>query len=143
VSTSDNRGQRGGRRGAHSVEFALILPAFLAVMAGILDYGWFLFLRSTSVTAVRNGCRVGAVFEQSHTPTPEDAAETYIVDHMDKFGVSCSGGGDCTVDVSITGTAPNAQLMCNIDMEFTSFTGLIPVPEAVGVTSLSFLEFQD
>jgi len=121
----------------------LILPAFLAVMAGILDYGWFLFLRSTSVTAVRNGCRVGAVFEQSHTPTPQDAAETYIVDHMDKFGVSCSGGGQCAVDVSITGTAPNAQLKCDLEMEYSSFTGLIPVPEAVGVTSLSFLEFQD
>jgi len=48
-------------RGAELVEFALILPVLLLVVAGIIDFG-FLFQRYESLTnAAREGARVGVL----------------------------------------------------------------------------------
>jgi Flp pilus assembly protein TadG len=45
------------RRGQSLVEFAMILPAFLLVLAGILDFGFMLYGRMTLINATREGAR--------------------------------------------------------------------------------------
>ena len=47
------------RRGASALEFALTLPVVVAVLAGILEYGWYLFQLSNVVHALRDGTRIG------------------------------------------------------------------------------------
>ena len=39
------------RRGASALEFALTLPVVMAILAGILEYGWYLFQLSNVVHA--------------------------------------------------------------------------------------------
>jgi Flp pilus assembly protein TadG len=48
-------------RGQSLVEFALILPVFLAVLGGILDFGMMLNSRLTLINAIREGARWAAV----------------------------------------------------------------------------------
>ena len=62
------RGRRG--RGAAAVEFALVLPLLLALVLGVIDWGYYFFVEQVVVNAAREGARVGTL--QSN-PTPVDA----------------------------------------------------------------------
>jgi hypothetical protein len=53
-------GRRSGERGQSLVEFTLILPVFLLVLLGMLEYGSAYDHRTAMAYAVREGARVGA-----------------------------------------------------------------------------------
>ncbi|MDH4142870.1 MAG: pilus assembly protein [Chloroflexota bacterium] len=40
------------------VEFALILPVFLLILSGVLDFGFMLYSRMTVINATREGARL-------------------------------------------------------------------------------------
>jgi TadE-like protein len=65
MSSPRRRSSRGPKvrrsRGQSLVEFALILPVFLLVLAGILDFGMMLYSRLTLVNATREGARWAVV----------------------------------------------------------------------------------
>ncbi len=46
------------RRGAAIVEFAVVLPLLLALLFGIIDFGWVFMVRQTLTNAAREGVRV-------------------------------------------------------------------------------------
>lgn len=48
-------------RGQALVEFALVLPIFLILLLGIIDFGWALKSWITVTNATREGARMGAV----------------------------------------------------------------------------------
>ena len=50
-----------GQRGATLLEFALILPALLLVIFGVLDLGFAIYAQNTMSLATREGARVGIV----------------------------------------------------------------------------------
>ncbi len=52
VSTSRRRRKS---RGQSLVEFSLVLPIFLLILAGILDFGFLLYSRITLINATREG----------------------------------------------------------------------------------------
>ena len=49
------------RNGQSLVEFAVVLPVFLLVLAGILDFGLGLYSQMTIINASREGARFGVV----------------------------------------------------------------------------------
>ncbi len=51
------RHRRRRSRGQALVEFALILPVFLLILSGILDFGFMLNARMTVISAAREGAR--------------------------------------------------------------------------------------
>ena len=51
---------RNGARGQAIVEFSLILPVFLLILMGMLEYGSAIDHRTAMAYAVREGARVGA-----------------------------------------------------------------------------------
>lgn len=53
--------QRSGSKGQSLVEFALILPIFILMTAGLLDGAWALFNYSTVSNAAREGARIAIV----------------------------------------------------------------------------------
>jgi Flp pilus assembly protein TadG len=54
----DRRRRRGGQS---LVEFAVVLPVFLLILAGILDFGLGLYSQMTVINAAREGARLGIV----------------------------------------------------------------------------------
>ncbi|MCX8102604.1 MAG: pilus assembly protein, partial [Geminicoccaceae bacterium] len=46
-----------GEAGASAVEFALILPVFLLLVMGALQFGWILFVRHELYAAAQQICR--------------------------------------------------------------------------------------
>lgn len=51
---------RGGARGNAAIEFALLMPLMLLLLAGIIDGSLFLIDRHAAVRAARDGARVAA-----------------------------------------------------------------------------------
>jgi len=64
-------------RGQALVEFALVLPVFLLVLCGILDFGFMLYSRMTVINASREGARV-AVTAADPTTIPSISQGTAL-----------------------------------------------------------------
>lgn len=69
---SSRRSSRGSR-GQAMVEFALVIPMFLLLLAGVCDFGFALFSRMTVINAAREGARA-AVIVSVHTNIPPAAS---------------------------------------------------------------------
>jgi TadE-like protein len=71
-TVSAGRAARRRRSGQSLVEFAVVLPVFLLVLAGILDFGLGLYSQMTVINAAREGARVGVVTIGDPTVAVED-----------------------------------------------------------------------
>lgn len=49
------------------VEFALVLPVFILILAGILDFGFLLYTRMTVINASREGARAAVTVADGTT----------------------------------------------------------------------------
>ncbi len=69
------RSRRDGRRGQAIVEFVLILPLFLVILIGMIEFGIVFDHRNAMAYAVREGARVGASLGNGGSqPTAVDPA---------------------------------------------------------------------
>jgi Flp pilus assembly protein TadG len=69
---------RHPQRGAAAIEFALILPLFLTLVLGAIDWGWYFFIDQLVTNAAREGARAGTLLPPRPTSTAgqaETAAE--------------------------------------------------------------------
>jgi Flp pilus assembly protein TadG len=91
------QGLWSSERGAELVEFALVFPTLLLVLAGLMDLG-FLFQRYEVVTnAAREGARVASL------PGYSDAdVQSRVSSYMTAAGLTCSSCASVGAPQSIT-----------------------------------------
>ncbi len=70
---------RRGEDGQAMLEFALVLPIFLLILCGILDFGWLYY----NQLALNNICREGARY--AVVSTAEDKTTDGILRHIENF----------------------------------------------------------
>ena len=58
----------GGRSGQALVEFALVVPIFMLLVMGVIEFGRAWNLQQTMTEAAREGARRAAVFDPTVTP---------------------------------------------------------------------------
>jgi Flp pilus assembly protein TadG len=129
-----NRGGRiWRRRGAATVEMAVVSPILLAMLFGIVEYGWLFMLQSNVTNAARDACRVGIL------PYANDgAADTAI---RARFALSIAGtglaeGNGYTLAITRTTDANNVttvRVTANVPWDRASLVGggLLPDPRAL------------
>jgi Flp pilus assembly protein TadG len=61
VAIAAVKGSRKGCRGATVVEFAMVLPMFLLLLFGIIEFGRYFFVQHTLQFATREGTRLALV----------------------------------------------------------------------------------
>ncbi|MEM9494793.1 MAG: TadE/TadG family type IV pilus assembly protein [Pseudomonadota bacterium] len=83
--------------GSYIVEFAIILPIFLALMASIFEVGWFHFVNSTVGAAATKGARIVRTGQAQLGNMDKDEFYQRICDVVDTFD-DCSQA--LTVDVA-------------------------------------------
>jgi Flp pilus assembly protein TadG len=110
---------RKRQRGAAAVEFALVLPIFLLLVMGAIDWGWYFFIDQVVTNCAREGARAGTVLAPPPTSTAAQgiaaakaASEAFLVKvNFAKQGVvATSTTVDGTDAIQVTVTYPAGSL---------------------------------
>jgi Flp pilus assembly protein TadG len=116
---------RRGQHGGAAVEFALVLPVFVAVLFGMVDYGWYFYQKFTMASAIREGVRLGATYKEGGATDPVTAALT-------EAGARCDAGSVPSGSVSWTSgyldLAPVRKIWVEGQYTFRPLVGLVPMP---------------
>jgi Flp pilus assembly protein TadG len=64
------RPPRDAQNGGAVVEFAIVLPIFLALLFGAIDYGWYFYQKFTLAAAIQSGVRSALSVKETDTPDP-------------------------------------------------------------------------
>lgn len=122
---------RALRRGATAVEFALCLPIFITIVAGITDLSAFVTVVQLASRAARDGARIGSAVIEGSTPTG-DLIKAAAVGHvkllLDEAGSTCGGG--CAV---------TAQWVDIDDWMFVRVRVVYPYEPLFGLATAAFL----
>ena len=95
-----------GRSGAAAVEFAIVLPIFLVILFGIIQFGSVLYLHNNMMNAARETVRRMSVAELNAATAPT-YAQTYLAGWSLTFNVTATepapgvSNGDVSVQISL------------------------------------------
>lgn len=132
------------RRANVALEFAFILPVWLAIVFAIMEFGWA-FYRLTALDAAANvGCRAGSLIDpgenDQNVPEIEDRARQEMVAYLIALGDDeCLG---CTVQASTVGAPPSRSLVCRVSRSFEPIIGLYMSPTTLHTVQVARLEWQ-
>lgn len=131
--------RRLSRRGANAIEFALTLPAFLALILGAMEYGIIFMTQAGLDNAVSIGCREGAMVDPL-IGDPIGAADAKV---QELSGYWCAETA-CDIEVIDSGgaTVPARTLECRISRDTNPVIGFVPAPLTLSSTSQYRLEWQ-
>jgi Flp pilus assembly protein TadG len=99
-------------KGVAAVEFAIILTVFLAIVMGILEFGYDWYLRNALANASREGCRWGVMYKVDASnnwiaPSALPAGQT-IQDVVKNYLIPILPAGT-TVTTTATGAGMNTE----------------------------------
>ena len=142
---ASKRARRDRQRGGAAVEFALIMPLFLAILFGIIDYGWYFYQRYALVAAVRDGVRYGVTFPAA---SAQSNAKLQAIADLQVAGspinyLNVTWGPTSPGTSTLTAPAPAMTVMTlSASMPFKPLAGLVPVPATVRYQFTMLLEQQ-
>jgi hypothetical protein len=100
-------------RGQSLVEFALILPLFMIVLFGIMEFGRLWEMSNLITSASREGARVAAISGSSQSQAINAAQHVLSAANIDDATVTVSGPNSES-EVSVTVTLPYTPLTGSI-----------------------------
>ncbi len=96
-----------GQEGAAAVEFAIVLPLLMLLLAGFIDFGWLFYWQHTVTNASRAGARYGV---QANYPL---GVRTLYTPAQIETVVKTSYGADLGVTV-VPGSSPGTPLSVTV-----------------------------
>lgn len=115
---------RRGRRGSNALEFALVLPVLLALLAGVVDLGQYLLLTESVVNAVAEGARAGAL--ATATAAASTASQVATTSWQ-----TTELPGTLTVGAATSGTKPHRRLTVTGTLPYTPWFGILHLPAVI------------
>ncbi|MEZ4234591.1 MAG: pilus assembly protein [Myxococcota bacterium] len=136
--------RRRTARGTHVVEFALLMPLFLMLVMGCIEYSWVMVHRTAINSAVDVGCRAASLVDPGLRETNKAAvtgkAASEMVTWFDQHGPGCKGS--CVSAVDLVGSLPGRSVRCRLQIDYTPITGFLPTPSIMAATAVVRLEYQ-
>lgn len=136
---------RSPRRGANAVEFALIAPVFFLMTFGIIEFGWFFWHKSTTIDAVRSGCRAGSLFAANDIPQNDTAVDVALREMGSRLQTGGVCTSECAIDAYTQRAAGTEFLYCTAAVDYDPLLGFLPdrlVPDVSTARSFVRLELQ-
>ncbi len=123
---------RNRSRGQAMVEFALVFPLFILLLAGMIDFGMGLYSYMTIINAARDGARLGATnCHETACSGPVSSRVRAAASGLNPtVGVACSTG-DCTTATTGDSVTVTASYTYHMIWPLTFGTG---IPMASSVT---------
>lgn len=132
--------RRHPERGSAAVEFAVLLPAFIALLLGIAEYGWLFFHEVVVANAAREGARTGVTRAPDDAEDGPTAAAARVSQYLAASGLACAAG--CTVDARDSGASPERMLEVEIAYAYAPLLGFVPTPAELRALSSMRYEVQ-
>lgn len=126
------------------MEFALLLPVFIVLTGGVINFAWYIQQRELVVEAVREGVRVGAT--TALTADPAGAAIKRSLEVLTGLGFTADASDfESSYDNLRSGTACNTDDTLTLDasVPFAAPLNLVPMPAAIHVRMTMMLEGAD
>ncbi len=117
---------RKSRRGTNAIEFALTVPLFITLIIGIFEFGWFFWQKSTTIDAVRHGCREGSLYAQAPTDGSFAATDVAFDEMTSRLATTNLCSGSCVLSAYTSEVGATDFLFCNAEVEYRSLTGFLP-----------------
>ncbi len=126
------------RRGAEAIEFALVMPVFLAIALGMIDLAWMFYTQSSLDVSTHIGCRAGALIDpglrEANLTEVQETTMAALVAAMAQQGLpECDGR--CSGAFDTFGQVPSRALTCEVAYQFDPLIGF-------GLTSLTLRSTQ-
>lgn len=139
---ASRRGASRPQDGAAVVEFALVVPLLLAILCGVISYGYMLSFRQAMSQGAAEGARAAAVWAAAYT-TAQDAERTAaaraaIGQATDSYGVDCDSGATCTVTIVPCATARCVRVTVTYPYGTDPLTPqlpFVPMPDTLSYTA--------
>lgn len=123
--------------GASAVEFAIVLPLFITLVFGIIEFGILLFDQSMITNAGREGARLGSLYKNPyHTDSEITAA---VMTHLDNGNRLINLGGAANMPgVSVSRVDQITETFVTVTVNYTYDFLLVPnfVPGLPGQKTL-------
>ncbi|MEZ4321455.1 MAG: TadE/TadG family type IV pilus assembly protein [Myxococcota bacterium] len=120
---------RGHRRGGNAIEFALVLPALLALLFGVFEYSWYFNRYLVVSAAARDGARRAAMATEDDDP--QAIAEGMVLDYLTQL----DDPTDVQVQTEVAGDSPNRTLTVRVTRPYTPIAGsYVPAPDTIAVS---------
>ena len=119
------------------------MPLFLAVVFGIIDYGWYFYQRYALVAAIRDGVRYGVtVSSASAASTAKARANTDLSAAGSPIDPTAITWGPGVNTGATSGISPTAVLTLSASFPFKALVGFVPKPSLVKYQMTMLLEIQ-
>lgn len=126
------------RRGNNAIEFALILPALVAIMFGLFEYSWYFNRYLVVSAAARDAARRTAMVTEDDGDY-QQVAEGVAFDYLDKLDTT----DGAVVSVDVVGVSPTRTVTVSISRPYTPIAGaLMPAPSTLSASFTLRMEDQ-
>jgi Flp pilus assembly protein TadG len=128
LPSAEPRSGRERHRGQALVEFAIILPVFFLLVAGMFDFGLGIYSDLTLINAAREGARLGIV-DPGNTTAIEERVRA-MADNLDgsklSVSIACERvAGSVFTSCSDPKWQPGDATKVTVDYEYTMFFPLL------------------
>jgi Flp pilus assembly protein TadG len=131
---------RSRQRGVAAVEFALVLPLFLTLVLGAIDWGWFFYIDQLVTNCAREGARAGTLLPPRPTSTAsqaENAAQQAGLDFLQRVRLTPTG-----VDATYTTVGGNDAILVTVTYPVGSLTGFLSSVMPKNAKASAFMRWQ-
>jgi Flp pilus assembly protein TadG len=125
-------------RGSAAIEFALVMPLMLMLLAAVIDWGHYMSTRVSIARAAMDGARAGAAaLNDPATPVNEitQSAQTRTQTVLQGMGKACGSGCMITATACATGQGtsdcgapPIPTVVVTVTYPYSPFFGFVPTP---------------
>lgn len=124
--------RKSARRGASTIELALLSPWIFFLFVGALDFGFYNY----ALISVQSAARVAALHTSMNAGTAADAtgACTYVLGELKDLPNVGSSMSTCSSPVTVTATAvtgPDGASASKVNVTYTTIL-MIPIPGLLG-----------
>lgn len=115
------KGREKKEDGQAMVEFALILPIFLLILCGIIDFGWMFY----NQLSLNNACREGARYAVVNTADGADMQK--IITHIENSSKNVFDKDGVEIDIaySAPGEPTSGDVTVTLKAEINFFTPVL------------------
>ncbi len=119
-----------GRRGSVAVEFAFTAPVFLVMLAGVIEWGWFLERQVALVQATRDGALAGSVVEDRDDATAVAIARTSQTLTLGGFNVD-----EAEISATLSSLSTGDVVTVSVDLTYHNMLKMLPTPDLLRAES--------